>query len=161
MDGHVKETDSYHKKMTVYSWRSLEPLQLQWILLERSSIDLGLGSIDTIVCIPFCQPILWDIPKSFVMTHFFQPEKETNNNDVVAGWGSTAPLIAMNLNFTGPGVSILPAVCSPQSEFYPDWYNIILFYFELNLNPYMSVKLHIDTFVEQELADEKATVVII
>ena len=38
---------------------------------------------------------------------------------------------------------------------------ITLFYFQLKLNPYMSVKLHIDTFVEQELADEKATVVII
>ena len=41
-------------------------------LLERSSIVLGLGSIVTIVCKAFSQPILWDVPKSKLRGDPFQ-----------------------------------------------------------------------------------------
>ena len=43
-------------------------------LLERSSIVLGLGSIVTIVCKAFSQPILWDVPKSKLRGGPFQKQ---------------------------------------------------------------------------------------
>ena len=51
--------------------------------MARGSIFLRLGFIITIVCISFSQPILWDVPKSFVAALLlFIVVKRHNNNEV-------------------------------------------------------------------------------
>ena len=68
--------------MSIYllSRSSLEP---------RSSIVVGLGSIVTIVCISYSQPIQWDVPKSFVAAHiniyphWFFTERHARNDHVM------------------------------------------------------------------------------
>ena len=53
------------------SQSSLEPL-ISLDLVSTKLFVLGLEFIDTIVCILFSQPVLWDIPKSFVTTPCFE-----------------------------------------------------------------------------------------
>ena len=68
--------------------------EFHWNLLARGSIVLGQGSMVTIVCIPFSQPILWDVPKSFVAPrslvypmYFFQSQPSLlEGSRLPCGW---------------------------------------------------------------------------
>ena len=82
---------------TLFSWSSSITSEFYRTLLARSSTVLGLGSIVTIVCISFSQPIMWDVLKSLVAPRWF-PRQQTsltgnciliNANICIQRWLST------------------------------------------------------------------------